>query len=43
MQDGDSLSRISVKTGIPIATLESLNANVDPGALQAGRLLRLRQ
>ncbi len=43
VQAGDSLSTISVKTGIPVATLESLNPNVDPGALQAGQLLRLRQ
>ncbi len=43
VQEGDSLSAISVKTGIPVATLESLNPSVDPGALQAGQLLRLRQ
>jgi len=43
VQAGDSLSTISVKTGVPVATLESLNPNVDPGALQAGQLLRLRQ
>lgn len=43
VQAGDSLSAISVKTGVPIATLENLNPNVDPGALQTGQLLRLRQ
>ena len=40
---GDSLSTISVKTGVSIATLESLNPNVDPAALQTGQLLRLRR
>ncbi len=43
VQAGDSLSTISVKTGVPVATLESLNPGVDPGALQTGQLLRLRQ
>ncbi|MGA2930053.1 MAG: LysM domain-containing protein [Solirubrobacteraceae bacterium] len=43
MRAGDSLSTISVKTGVSIATLESLNPNVDPAALQTGQLLRLRR
>ena len=43
VQSGDSLSAISVKTGVSVATLESLNPNVDPAALQAGQLLRLRR
>jgi LysM repeat protein len=42
VQSGDSLSAISVKTGIPVATLESLNPGVDPNALQTGQRLRLR-
>jgi LysM repeat protein len=37
---GDTLSGISVKTGIPVATLESLN-RVDPSTLQAGQRLKL--
>ncbi len=40
---GDSFSSISVKTGVPIATLESLNGGVNPAALQTGQRLRLRQ
>jgi LysM repeat protein len=39
---GDSLSTISVKTGVPVATLESLNSSVNPNALQTGQRLRLR-
>jgi LysM repeat protein len=38
---GDSLSSISVKTGVPISKLEALNPSIDPGALQAGQRLRL--
>jgi spore germination protein YaaH len=43
VKPGDSLSTISVKTGVPIATLEALNPSVNPGALQAGERLRLRR
>jgi LysM repeat protein len=39
---GDSLSIISVRTGVSIATLESLNPSVNPDALQTGQRLRLR-
>jgi hypothetical protein len=39
---GDTLSTISVKTGIPVARLESLNPSVYPNALQTGDRLRLR-
>ena len=41
---GDTLSTISVKTGVPVATLEALNQGVasDPNALQTGQTLRLR-
>lgn len=39
---GDSLSSISVKTGVSIAELEALNPSVDPSALQTGQRLRLR-
>jgi LysM repeat protein len=42
IQAGDSLSVISVKTGIPVPTLESLNPGVSPNALQTGQRLRLR-
>jgi LysM repeat protein len=43
VQPGDSLTSISRKTGISLATLESLNRNVDPNALQAAQRLRLRR
>ncbi len=43
VQAGDSLSTISARTGVPIPTLESLNPNVDPNALQTGQRLRLRR
>jgi LysM repeat protein len=40
---GDSFSTISVKTGVSVNTLESLNQGVNPAALQTGQRLRLRQ
>jgi|SRR5271166_4109317 len=39
---GDSLSTISLKTGVSIGELEALNPSIDPNALQAGQRLRLR-
>lgn len=39
---GDSLSSISVKTGLSISKLEILNPSIDPSALQTGQRLRLR-
>lgn len=38
---GDSLSGISVKTGVSIATLEALNPSINPNALQTGSRIRL--
>ena len=43
VKPGDSLSTISVKTGVSVATLESLNPRADPNALQAGERLTLRK
>jgi LysM repeat protein len=43
VQAGDSLTSIAAKTGVALATLESLNHNVDPNALQTGQKLRLRR
>jgi LysM repeat protein len=43
VKPGDSLSSISVKTGIPVATLEALNPGLDPNALQTGQRLTLRK
>jgi LysM repeat protein len=43
VRHGDTLSGISAKTGVPLPTLETLNPNVNPNALQTGQRLRLRQ
>jgi LysM repeat protein len=43
VQAGDSLTLIGVRTGIPVGTIEALNPNVDPNALQPGQRLRLRR
>jgi nucleoid-associated protein YgaU len=43
IQAGDTLSKISVQTGVSIPTLEALNRSVDPNALQTGQRLRLRR
>jgi LysM repeat protein len=40
---GDTLLAISARTGISIATLQSLNPSLDPNALQTGQHLRLRR
>lgn len=42
IRGGDSLSSISVKTGISVGQLEALNPSIDPNALQTGHRLRLR-
>jgi nucleoid-associated protein YgaU len=44
IRSGDTLSTISVKTGVPVAQLEALNHSLvsDPNALQTGQTLRLR-
>jgi LysM repeat protein len=39
---GDTLSAISTRTGVAIETLQALNPNVDPQALQTGERLKLR-
>jgi LysM repeat protein len=43
VKPGDSLSAISVKTHVPVATLEALNPGIDPNALQTGQRLTLRK
>jgi LysM repeat protein len=43
IKPGDSLSTISVKTGVPIDTLTALNPGLNPAALQSGQRLRLRR
>jgi hypothetical protein len=43
VQPGDSLSTISVKTGVSVQTLQNLNPTVDPSTLQPTQRLRLRR
>ena len=43
VKSGDSLSGISAKTGVSVATIELLNPGVDPNALQSGQRLTLRK
>jgi LysM repeat protein len=43
VKPGDSLSEIAAKTGVAIATIEALNPNVNPNALQPSQRLRLRR
>jgi LysM repeat protein len=43
IQQGDSMTSISAKTGIPLNVLEELNPSADPNSLQTGRRLRLRR
>ncbi len=42
VKPGDSLSEIAASTGVSIATIERLNPNVNPNALQPSQRLRLR-
>jgi LysM repeat protein len=42
VQPGDTLSGIAIKTGVAVATLQSLNPGVSPSSLQAGQHLKLR-
>jgi LysM repeat protein len=39
----DTLSQISARTGVPVATLESLNPSINLEALQIGQKIRLRR
>jgi LysM repeat protein len=43
VKPGDNLTAIAVKTGVPVGTIEALNAGLDPNSLQAGQRLRLRR
>jgi LysM repeat protein len=42
VQSGDTLGKISVKTGIDVATLQTLNPNLDPQTLLEGQRIALR-
>ena len=41
VKNGDVLSAISIKTGVPLDTLIRLNPNVDAQSLHAGQKLKL--
>lgn len=43
VKPGDLLSEISDKTSVDIQTIIKLNPDVDPQALQAGQLIRIRK
>jgi LysM repeat protein len=43
VQPNDTLSRISARTGVPLATIEALNPSVNPDALHPSQRLRLRR
>jgi LysM repeat protein len=40
---GDTLSRIALKTGVPVAQLEALNPGLDPHTLRPGQRVKLRR
>lgn len=42
VRSGDTLSSIALETGVPVATLQSLNPDIDVQALQPGQRLKLR-
>jgi len=41
VQDGDVLSAIAEKTGVPLERIEALNPDVDAQSLHAGQKLKL--
>jgi LysM repeat protein len=43
VKNGDTLGSISTKTGIPVATLQELNPNLDAESLQTGQIVKLRE
>jgi LysM repeat protein len=42
VHSGDTLGKISLKTGIDVTTLQTLNPNVDPQTLLEGQRIALR-
>jgi LysM repeat protein len=42
VQSNDTLSKIAATTGVSLATLQRLNPNINPQALQPGTPIRLR-
>jgi peptidoglycan DL-endopeptidase LytE len=43
VQPNDTLTSVSQKTGVPIATLETLNPTINVNSLQTGQSIRLRR
>ena len=43
VQSGDTLSAISLATGVPVERLQALNPDLDVQALQPGQRLKLRR
>jgi hypothetical protein len=43
VRPNDTLSRIAARTGVPLATIELLNPNVNPDTLHPSQRLRLRR
>jgi LysM repeat protein len=43
VKTGDTLSAISIKTGVPLTTIERLNPKLDADTLHAGQKVRLAQ
>ena len=41
VKSGDTLSAISIKTGVPLDTIQRLNPSVDAQTLHAGQRLKL--
>jgi len=43
VKSGDTLSAISIKTGVPLVTIQRLNPKLDANTLHAGQRVRLSQ
>jgi LysM repeat protein len=43
VRSGDTLSEISVRTHVPVATIQRLNPRITANSLQVGQRLRLRR
>ena len=41
VKEGDVLSQIAIKTGVPLTTIQQLNPNVDAQSLHAGQKIKL--
>lgn len=42
VKDGDTLSAIADKTGVPLSVIEELNPKIDAQSLRAGQRIKLR-